>query len=247
MPDGGCREAPGNVIMSSAVLKMWLWFSSRAVGLLLLPFCRLRVEGLEHVPRQGGVVLASNHVSMFDTLVIPYSINRAHGSHIVWAPAKEELFRNPVAGFILRSWGVFPVRRGRNDLRGIRRMLRLMRSERMMLFPEGTRSRDGRLHEGNRMLGKLIHQAQPVVVPTLVVGTDRILGSAGWWPKWRTAVSVRYGQPLDLRGHYRRSGDKETSEAIVREIMGAIAALMYNGPLDARIQTEGPVDEPTRR
>ena len=215
--------------MSSTVSKLWLWFWGRACGLFLLPFCRLRVEGLENVPRRGGVVLASNHLSMFDTLVIPYSINRAHGPHVLWAPAKEELFRNPVVAFILRSWGVFPVRRGRNDLRGIRRMLRLMRSERMMLFPEGTRSRDGRLHEGNRMLGRLIHQAQPVVIPTLVVGTDRIMASGSWRPNWRTPVRVRYGPPLDLQAHYERPGSKETSEAIVKEIMGAIAALMYNG------------------
>ena len=214
--------------MSSTLSKLWLWFWGRACGFFLLPFCRLRVEGLEHVPRHGGVVLASNHLSMFDTLVIPYSISRAHGPHKLWAPAKEELFRNPVVAFILRSWGVFPVRRGRNDLRGIRRMLSLMRSDRMMLFPEGTRSRDGRLHEGNRMLGKLIHQAQPVVIPTLVVGTDGIMASGSWWPNWRTPVRVRYGRPLDLQAHYQRPGSKETSEAIVKEIMGAIAALMYN-------------------
>lgn len=240
--------------MSSAMWKLWLWFSGRAVGFFLLPFCRLRIEGLEHVPRHGGVVLASNHLSMFDTLIIPYSINRWHGPHVVWAPAKEELFRNVVASFFLRSWGVFPVRRGRNDLRGIRRMLDLMRSDRMMLFPEGTRSRDGRLHEGNRMLGKLIHQAKPVVIPTLVVGTDRVLASGKWWPNWRTPVSVRYGRPLDLRAHYERPGSKETSAAIVGEIMGAIAALMYNGRAGAssqsapgtRLQPEGPVDEPTR-
>ena len=240
--------------MSSAMWKLWLWFSGRAVGFFLLPFCRLRIEGLEHVPRHGGVVLASNHLSMFDTLIIPYSINRWHGPHVVWAPAKEELFRNVVASFFLRSWGVFPVRRGRNDLRGIRRMLDLMRSDRMMLFPEGTRSRDGRLHEGNRMLGKLIHQAKPVVIPTLVVGTDRVLASGKWWPNWRTPVSVRYGRPLDLRAHYERPGSKETSAAIVGEIMGAIAALMYNGRAGAssqsapgtRLQPEEPVDEPTR-
>ena len=234
--------------MSSALLKLWLWFSGRAVGLLLVPFCRLRIEGLEHVPRRGGVVLASNHLSMFDTLVIPYSINRRHGPYRVWAPAKGELFSNAVASFFLRSWGVFPVRRGKNDLRGIRRMLGLMRSDKMMLFPEGSRSLDGRLHEGNRMLGKLIHQARPVVIPTLIVGTDRVLGSGSWWPNWRTPVSVRYGQPLDLQEYYQRPGGKETSEAIVKEIMGAIAALMYNGQSTAakhsatsvRLHPEGP-------
>ena len=240
--------------MSSTLSALWLWFSGRAVGLLLFPFCRLRVHGLEHVPRQGGVVLASNHLSMFDTLIIPYSIHRAQGPKPVWAPAKEELFRLPIASFFLRSWGVFPIRRGRNDLRGIRRMLALMRSSKMMLFPEGTRSRDGRLHEGNRMLGKIIYQAQPVVIPTLVVGTDRVWGANRWGPRWRTPVSVRYGKPVDLQPYYQRPDSKENAEAIVKEIMGAIAALMYNDQPatmsrsvpGVRFQSEGVDDEAPR-
>ena len=240
--------------MSSILSTLWLWFSGRAVGLFLFPFCRLRVEGLEHVPRQGGVVLASNHLSMFDTLVIPYSINRSHGPRIVWAPAKEELFRYAIVGFFLRSWGVFPIRRGKNDLRGIRRMLTHMRSGKMMLFPEGTRSRDGRLQEGNRMLGKIIYQAQPVVIPTLVSGTDRVWGSRRL-PRWRVPVSLHYGKPLDLQPYYQRPGSKENAEAIVQEIMGAIAALMYNGrpatmsrsASSARLQPEGSDDESPRR
>lgn len=242
--------------MPSTLLTLWLWFSGRAVGLFLSPFCRLRVQGLEHVPRQGGVVLASNHLSMLDTLIIPYSINKSHGPQIVWAPAKEELFRLPIVSFFLRSWGVFPVRRGKSDLRGIRLMLTRMRSGKMMLFPEGTRSRDGRLHEGNRMLGKLIYQAQPVVIPTLLVGTDRVWGSNRWWPRGRTPVSVRYGKPLDLQPYYQRPDSKENAEAIVKEIMGAIASLMYNGQPattsrstapSAWLQSEGSDDEPPRR
>ena len=239
--------------MSSTLSTLWLRFSGWVVGLFLFPFCRLRIEGLEHVPRQGGVVLASNHLSMFDTLIIPYSINRAHGSQIVWAPAKEELFRVSIVSFFLNSWGVFPIRRGKNDLRGIRRMLTHMRSGKMMLFPEGTRSRDGHLHAGNRMLGKIIYQAQPIVIPTLVVGTNRVWRSKRW-PRWRTPVSLRYGKPLDLQPYYQRPDSKENAEAIVKEIMGAIAALMYNGqPATAsrsapsvRLQTEGSDHESPR-
>ncbi len=239
--------------MPSTLLTLWLWFSCRAIGFFLFPLCRLHVQGLEHVPRQGGVVLASNHLSMFDTLVIPYSISRAHGPQTVWAPAKEELFRLSIVSFFLHSWGVFPIRRGKNDLRGIRRMLAHMRGGKMMLFPEGTRSRDGRLHEGNRMLGRIIYQAQPVVIPTLVVGTDRVWGSRRW-PRWRAPVSVQYGKPLDLQQYFQRPDSKENAEAIVKEIMGAIAALMYNGKPattsraapGVRFQSAGSDDEPPR-
>ena len=239
--------------MSSTLLPLWLRFSGWAVGLFLSPFCRLRVQGLEHVPRQGGVVLASNHLSMFDTLIIPYSINRACGPQTIWAPAKEELFRVPIVSFFLNSWGVFPIRRGKNDLRGIRRMLTHMRSAKMMLFPEGTRSHDGQLHEGNRMLGKIIYQAQPVVIPTLITGTNHVWGASRRWPRWRVPVSVRYGKPLDLQPYYQQPDSKENAEAIVKEIMGAIAALMYNGQpattsgsaSSDRFECEGSDDEPS--
>ena len=240
--------------MSSTLLTLWLRFCGWAVGLFLFLFCRLRVQGLEHVPRQGGVVLASNHLSMLDTLVIPYSINRDHGPQIVWAPAKEELFRAPIVSFFLNSWGVFPVRRGKNDLRGIRRILTHMRNGKMMIFPEGTRSRDGRLQAGNRMLGKIIYQARPVVIPTLLAGTDRVWGASQRWPRWRAPVSLRYGKPLDLQPYYQRPDSKENAEAIVKEIMGAIAALMYNGEpattsrtaSSDRFQGEGTDNEPSR-
>lgn len=104
------------------------------------------------------------------------------------------------------------------------------------------------------MLGKLIYQTRPVVIPTLVAGTDRVLGCGRWWPRWRTPVSVCYGKPLDLQVHYQRPDGKETAEAIVSEIMGAIAALMYNGQPatvsrsvpGAQFQPEGSGDESPR-
>ena len=104
------------------------------------------------------------------------------------------------------------------------------------------------------MLGKLIYQTQPVVIPTLLVGTDRVWGASRWWPRWRTPVSVRYGKPLDLQPFFRQPDSKENAEAIVKEIMGAIAALMYNGrpattsrsASSARLQPEGSDDEPPR-
>ena len=147
------------------------------------PFAGCASTGLEHVPRQGGVVLASNHLSMFDTLIIPYSITTGPK---VPSPSGHRPRKScsvcPSPASSCTPGASFPIRRGRNDLRGIRRMLTHMRNGKMMLFPEGTRSRDGRLHEGNRMLGKIIYQAQPVVIPTLIVGTDRVWGASRRWP-----------------------------------------------------------------
>jgi 1-acyl-sn-glycerol-3-phosphate acyltransferase len=131
-------------------------------------------------------------------------------------------------GRLLVSLGAFPVRRGRNDRPAMRRMLTHMRTEKMMLFPEGTRSRDGRLQSGKRTVGKLLYQARPVVIPTAVLGTDGILGPRRrFWPR-RVPVTVCYGTPLDLQRYYALPDSKATAEAIVQEVMGAIASLLYN-------------------
>lgn len=187
--------------------------------------CRVRIEGGEHIPVQGGVLVASNHLSILDTLLIPYAVMAVQGVQVVWAPAKAELFKVPLLGRLLTSWGAFPVRRGRGDLRAIRRMLGHMRTEKLLVFPEGTRNRDGQLGDGQRTVGKLIYAARPVVIPTVVWGTDRVLPAGRRWPRLRTPVGVRYGQPLDLQRYYELPDTKETAAAIIGEVMGAIASL----------------------
>jgi 1-acyl-sn-glycerol-3-phosphate acyltransferase len=180
--------------------------------------------GGENIPLQEGVVLASNHISLLDTLLIPYSVMAIRGVQFVWSPAKAELFGLPVVGRILDSWGAFPVRRGRADLRAMRRIGAHMQTGKVMLFPEGTRNSDGSLGRGKRTVGKLIYNARPVVVPLAVWGTNQV------WPKgrrlfrWRPSIGVRYGQPLDLQPYYNSPDTKETAEAIVEEIMRAIAS-----------------------
>jgi 1-acyl-sn-glycerol-3-phosphate acyltransferase len=215
--------------------RLWFRLSHGLVGVFFRLIARLRVEGGEHIPSQGGVVLASNHISMLDTLVIPYSVLAQQGMQIVWAPAKMELFRVPIVGRILLSWGAFPVRRGRGDVRAMRRMISHMQQEKVMLFPEGTRSRDGRLRRGQRMVGKLLHAARPLVIPVAVWGTDRIWARREHAIWRRMPIVVRYGPPLDLRRYYTLPDTKETSEAIVAEVMQAIASLLdtiRRGPAD---------------
>jgi 1-acyl-sn-glycerol-3-phosphate acyltransferase len=205
--------------------RWWIRFSQQTVGRVICFWCRVRIEGAEHIPLKGGVLLASNHLSMLDALLIPYAVMETRGMQMVWSPAKEELFRIPVVGRVLLSWGSFPVRRGRGDLRTMRRIMTLMRDHRMMLFPEGTRSPDGRLQKGHRTIGKFIYHARPAVVPTAVSGTDRILPKGALCPSFRRPVAVRFGPPLDLQSYYHQPDSKHTAEAIVNEVMQAIAAL----------------------
>jgi 1-acyl-sn-glycerol-3-phosphate acyltransferase len=210
--------------------RLWLALVYRVVQLFFHLRCHVRIAGSEHIPVQGGVVLVSNHISAFDTILIPYSVLATQGLQIVWAPAKAELFSTRLFGCILTSLGAFPIRRGQHDRQAIRRMIAHMRTEKMMLFPEGTRSPDGRLQSGKRTVGKLIYAARPVVVPAAIVGTERILPHVWSLFQRRVPVTILYGKPLDLQSYYALPDTKETAVAIVQEVMGAIASLLYNAP-----------------
>jgi 1-acyl-sn-glycerol-3-phosphate acyltransferase len=186
----------------------------------------VHIEGADHIPRHGGVLLASNHISLLDPVLISYSIMAVQGVQIVWAPAKVELFSMPLLGRLIASLGAFPVRRGRSDLHAIRRMVTHMQTEKLLLFPEGTRSRDGRLGAGKRTVGKLLHEGRPMVIPTVVWGTDRVLSAGSLRPRFRPQIGVRFGAPLDLQRYYALPGTKETAVDIVQELMWSIAALL---------------------
>ena len=186
-------------------------------------------------------MFVSNHRSGFDTLLIPYSIFVLQKRQFVWAPAKAELFRSRLLRTILLAIGAFPVRRGRSDLRAMRQMVQHMQTDKMMLFPEGTRSRDGTLQAGNRTVGKLLYLTRPVVIPTAILGTEHILARRRRFYPWRVPITVCYGAPLNLRHYYTLPDTKATAEAILQEVMGAIAALLYQ-----HASTSLPVQESQR-
>jgi 1-acyl-sn-glycerol-3-phosphate acyltransferase len=229
--------------------RLWLRLAYGAVKLFFRLCCQVHIEGSENIPSQGGVVLVSNHISAFDTLLLPYTVLATQGLQIIWAPAKAELFRSCLLGYVLTSLGVFPVRRGQHDRQAMRRMIAHMHTEKMMLFPEGTRSHDGRLHEGKRTVGKLIYAARPVVIPAAIVGTERIIPHLKSLVHGRAPVAVHYGKPVTLQHYYAMPDTKETAVAIVQEVMSAIAALLYNAsrpvetgavrPIQARSQGTG--------
>jgi len=209
---------------------LWLRLAYLVVQLFFRLCCHVRIEGSEYIPSQGGVVLVSNHISAFDTLLLPYTVLVTQGMQIIWAPAKAELFRSRLMGCLFTSLGVFPVRRGQHDRQAMRRMITHMRTDKMMLFPEGTRSRDGRLQDGKRTVGKLIYAARPVVIPAAIIGTERILSHLKALFRGRAPVCVHYGKPVDLQRYYALPDTKETAVAIMQEVMSAIGSLLYNTP-----------------
>lgn len=205
--------------------RVWFRCSWLALGVFFKGLNRLTLKGWEDVPPGGGVLLACNHLSIFDTLLIPWANIAKVRLEVVWAPAKAELFDIPIVNRIIASWGAFPVHRGGRDFHAMRRIIDLMRREKVMLFPEGTRSTDGRLGPGNRALGRLIYLARPVVIPTAILGTDHLLGKGRLVPRLFSKLEVRFGPPIELDRYYHAENSKATAEAIAREVMRAIARL----------------------
>ncbi len=115
--------------------RCWVFFSAMVIITYFKLVNRLKVSGLENVPKNGGVLIASNHVSVFETIIIPASILLRLPGGKVFAPVKAELFQIPILKNILYSWGSFPVKRGSAHLSAMKKIVTLMKTEKVMVFP----------------------------------------------------------------------------------------------------------------
>lgn len=200
--------------------RIWVTFSAHVIGIYASTINKFQIKGIEQVPRDGGVLIASNHISAYETIFLPWAILRSYPMQMLWAPAKEELFRKRFQGWLYASWGAFPVKRGR-DVRAGKVINELLEHEKVMLFPEGTRHKDGVLGPGNRGVGKIIYDTRPTVIPTALVGLNR------WkFPGIGQYAAVIFGAPLDFSDLYEREDCKETHQLIVERVMTAIADLL---------------------
>lgn len=176
-------------------------------------------------------MICSNHISALDPFIIAATA-MPFFSPVWWrAPAKEELFRVPAVRSILRSWGAFPVRRGKRDLEAMDSMTQLLKTSVIVVFPEGKRSTDGHLQPGKAGVGKIIYDAGPVkVVPVFIEGSDRILRKARFWPRLFQTVTITYGPPLDLSRFFRFENSIELSRQIIDIVMLSIERLRSKLP-----------------
>ncbi len=205
---------------ASFLRKFWVVFSAYVIGFYASVINRLRVKGIHNIPRQGGVLIACNHISAYDTIFLPWAVVRSHPMQMIWAPAKEELFRKPFQRWLYSSWGAFPVRRGR-DVRAAKVINELLRDQKVMLYPEGTRHRDGVLGRGNRGVGKIIYDTRPAVIPTALIGLNH------WkFPGVGQDGKIVFGAPLDLTDFFQLPDSKDTHQLIVDRVMEGIADLL---------------------
>lgn len=195
------------------------------VGPGLRALTRLSVEGGEHVPPTGPVIIASNHLSFLDSLIIPIAAGRPVGFL-----GKSDYFTGSgLRGWATRTWftafGTIPV--DREDARAAARSLELAESHLAAggafgIYPEGTRSRDGRLHRGRTGVARLALASGATLIPCALVGTDRVQppGAKGVRP---AKVSVRFAPAVDVAGLERQFVKGKLLRAITDSVMDAIA------------------------
>ena len=208
------------------------------VGLLVRLFTKMKITGMENIPPGGNILFLSNHISALDVLVIPWAIYLKYPEELLRQAGKEELFDIPVVGWILSKWRGFPIKRGGADRKSIRMIEEYIKEGKVILYPEGTRSRDGRLMRGNRMVGRIVRNTTPTVVPVSIKGTDRVIPVGKTIPRPGTRVELRFGAPMDLSDEYAVANTKESSQKIIDRVMTAIGELQ-NGRIPEILEKKG--------
>jgi 1-acyl-sn-glycerol-3-phosphate acyltransferase len=185
-----------------------------------------RVYNPERVPVKGPVILASNHASFLDPPLVGAGLRRD-----INYLARESLFRFPVIGWVLRNWNSVPVDREGGGAKGLRAILdRLLQGGAIILFPEGTRSLDGKLQPARSGIGLTVIKSTAPVVPVRVFGTYEAFGRHMRFPRPRRVI-VKYGNPLTfepLRAEAKVCSKvrlKQIYQEVAAEIMGEIAKL----------------------
>ena len=202
----------------------WLGWSGFRV--MYATYFRWRVLHPERVPLEGAVLLASNHASFLDPPLVGCGLQRQ-----CTFLARDSLFRFRFTRWLLTHWQAVPIDRNGGGPAGIRRILGALSLGRaVILFPEGTRTRDGQLQRVRSGVGLIVAKTDAPVVPVRVWGTFEAYGRAVKFPKPKR-VTVKYGEPLhfrELRAEAKECSKdrlKEIYQQIADEIMAAIAKL----------------------
>jgi 1-acyl-sn-glycerol-3-phosphate acyltransferase len=179
------------------------------------------VRGRECIPRTGGLIVASNHVSFFDPPLI--GIATVRELHYL---AKEELFRQPVLGPLIRTFNSIPIRRGVADMSGLSKAMEVLRGGKaLIMFPEGSRMRDGQLHPARPGVGMLAVGTDALIVPCYISGSDR----PGRWITRRSKLRVWFGPARSWKDLAGPESDLTPGRALYQRIgdgvMREIAAL----------------------
>jgi len=202
---------------------VWYWlFKHVFIGPWLRLLFRLSVEGEEHLPDRGPAILAGNHLSFSDSLFMPVLVRPK-----VTFLAKQEFFTGKGLKGLFSRWfmtaaGQVAIDRSSGSAAkdALETGKRVLRAGALLgIYPEGTRSPDGRLYRGKTGVARMALETGAPVIPVAVVGTDKALPTGTVWPRFGTRIQVRFGKPLDFSRYEGMSGDRFVERSMTDEIM----------------------------
>ncbi|MCB0948273.1 MAG: 1-acyl-sn-glycerol-3-phosphate acyltransferase [Mycobacterium sp.] len=234
---------------------MWYWlFKFIFMGPVLSLLGRPKVEGLENVPSSGAVILASNHLAVADSFYLPLVVSRR-----ITFLAKAEYFTGTgIKGWFTRWFytvaGQVPIDRSDADSAqsALTTAERIVGEGKLLgMYPEGTRSPDGRLYKGKTGLARLALQTQVPVIPVAMIGTDSVNPPGS--KMWRFGrVQVKFGKPMDFSRFEGLAGNRFIERAVIDEVMYELMQLSGQEYVDLYAadikqgKEQGAVKPPTR-
>lgn len=181
-------------------------------------FYDFHIEGAENIPQDKPVVLASNHRSYADPVILTMPMKLP-----VSYMAKEELFRNKLFGWFIRKLGAFPVVRGSGDMKVIEDSIKILESGRnLVIFPEGTRSKDGKVGKGKTGVAMIAAKSGADVVPCGIIFEGEKL-------HFRSKLTLKFGKPIKAEEIAVEGNSPRELKEVKKRIMGAITELV-EGP-----------------
>ena len=215
------------------------WLTKFTLGVTLRIVFRSRAWGVKNVPRRGPVILASNHLTFSDHFFGPFPLSRK----VIFLGKSEYFTGRGLKGLISRAFftgvGVIPLDRagGPASEQAIRTSLQVLAAGKVLgIYPEGTRSPDGRLYRGKTGVARLAVESGAPVVPCAMMETYRLQPPGRLWPDLRVRPGVRFGEPLDFSRYRGQQADPKLLRAITDEIMQAIAKLSGQEYVDVDAQ-----------
>jgi len=214
------------------------------LGVMLKIVFRPWAEGAPNVPRHGAAIMASNHLSFADHFFGPLPLRR----QVIFLAKSEYFTGRGIKGLLSKAFftgvGQIPVDRGGGvaSEQAIRTGLRVLAEGHVLgIYPEGTRSPDGRLYRGKTGVARLAVESGAPVVPCAMINTFQFLPPGTLWPNPRVRPGVRFGAPLDFSRYHGQQADGPLLRTITDEIMQAIAKLSGQDYIDVdarRAKTE---------
>ena len=220
---------------------MAYWVVKAVLTPILRFLFKVRVEGIEHVPASGSAILASNHVSFSDSIFLPMVLRRR-----VTFVAKAEYFEDPKTAWFFSAVGQIPIKRegGSASERALASAREVLHGGGLFgIYPEGTRSPDGRLYRGKTGVARLALQTGAPVLAVAMIGTKEAQPIGQVVPRFFMPITIRIGPPMDFSRFADRQDDPLVLRQITDEIMFELRELSGQEYVDRYAKRKADVEE----